>query len=152
MNATNATIDIRRSDERMSTNIGWLRGRHSFSFGGQYDPKNVGHGLLLVNNEDIVAPGTGFDTHPHQDMEIVTWVLDGELERNAVLWGARLGADESVSLPDVAFAHLFVPKGSASLTGQPLLTSDAARLRGAGAVDLTAGPEGAEILLWAMGR
>ncbi len=54
--------------------------KHSFSFGRHYDPANTGHGLLLVNNDDIVSAGSGFDTHPHRDMEIVTWVLSGELE------------------------------------------------------------------------
>src|SRR6185312_3773165 len=48
-------------------------------FGDYYDPANTHHGVLLVNNDDIVAPGGGFDTHPHRDMEIVTWVLDGAL-------------------------------------------------------------------------
>jgi quercetin 2,3-dioxygenase len=73
-------IDIRRADQRFQTRIGWLDSKHSFSFGAHYDPDNVGHGLLIVNNDDTVRPGTGFMTHPHQDMEIVTWVLDGELE------------------------------------------------------------------------
>ncbi|RAY15247.1 pirin family protein [Actinomadura craniellae] len=72
-------IDIRRADERFTTKIGWLDSKHSFSFGRHHDPRNVHHGLLLVNNDDTVAPGTGFDTHPHQDMEIVTWVLRGSL-------------------------------------------------------------------------
>ncbi|MCV6982751.1 pirin family protein, partial [Mycolicibacterium pulveris] len=53
--------------------------RHSFSFADHYDPANTHHGLLLVNNDDIVAPRTGFATHPHRDMEIVTWVLEGAL-------------------------------------------------------------------------
>ena len=61
------------------TNFGWLDSKHSFSFGHHYDPANTHHGLLLVNNDDIVDPGTGFDTHPHRDMEIVTWVLQGSL-------------------------------------------------------------------------
>jgi redox-sensitive bicupin YhaK (pirin superfamily) len=73
------TIDVRRSAERFTTNIDWLASKHSFSFGHHYDPRNVGHGLLLVNNDDVVRPGTGFDTHPHRDMEIVTWVLRGSL-------------------------------------------------------------------------
>ena len=64
---------------RAVTTTPWLTSRHSFSFGDHYDPDNTHHGLLLVNNDDIVAPGTGFDTHPHRDMEIVTWVLQGEL-------------------------------------------------------------------------
>jgi quercetin 2,3-dioxygenase len=73
-------IDIRKAEQRFLTRMGWLDSKHSFSFGAHYDPDNVGHGLLLVNNDDTVRPGTGFMTHPHQDMEIVTWVLDGELE------------------------------------------------------------------------
>jgi redox-sensitive bicupin YhaK (pirin superfamily) len=72
-------IDIRRADDRPKTKISWLESRHSFSFGHHYDPANTHHGLLLVNNEDIVKPGTGFETHPHRDMEIVTWVLRGSL-------------------------------------------------------------------------
>ena len=73
-------IDIRRSDERFHTRAGWLDSKHSFSFGGHYSADNTHHGQLLVLNDDRVAGGTGFDTHPHRDMEIVTWVLDGELE------------------------------------------------------------------------
>jgi redox-sensitive bicupin YhaK (pirin superfamily) len=74
------TVDIRRADDRAKTEmISWLDSKHSFSFGSQYDPNNTHHGLLLVNNDDIVKPGTGFDTHPHRDMEIVTWVLRGSL-------------------------------------------------------------------------
>ena len=238
MTANANTISVQRADDRFVTRLGWLHGRHSFSFGSHYDPRNVGHGLLLVNNEDTVAPGTGFDTHPHRDMEIVTWVLDGELEhkdsegnrgllypglaqrmsagtgiwhseknpskdrsvhfvqmwvhpdterinpgyeqldingelakgglvpiasgvghdaaisirqRDAVLWGARLGADETVRVPDSRAAHLFVPKGLVDLDGRPLLAGDAARLSDAGTPTITAGPEGAEILIWSMG-
>lgn len=72
-------VDIRRAAERPATRISWLDSKHSFSFGQHYDPDNTHHGLLLVNNDDIVAPGTGFETHPHRDMEIVTWVLRGSL-------------------------------------------------------------------------
>ncbi len=74
-----ATAEIRRAADRAVTTTSWLKSRHSFSFGDQYDPDNTHHGLLLVNNDDIVSPRTGFDTHPHRDMEIVTWVLRGEL-------------------------------------------------------------------------
>ncbi len=73
-------IDIRRAIGRFHTQIGWLESWHSFSFGDHYDPENVQHGLLRVLNDDIVSPGMGFGTHPHRDMEIVTWVLSGELE------------------------------------------------------------------------
>ena len=73
-------IDIRRAADRFETRLPWLDSRHSFSFGDHYDSQNTHHGLLLVSNDDIVRAGTGFSTHPHQDMEIVTWVLDGQLE------------------------------------------------------------------------
>ena len=234
----NATkIDVRKAATRPHTRIGWLDSHHSFSFGRHYDPANVGHGLLLVSNDDRVAPGTGFDTHPHRDMEIVTWVLSGELEhkdtlanrgiiypglaqrmtagsgiwhsemnpsgdqpvhfvqmwvppdtesvdpgyqqldinaeldrgglvpiasgqghdaaisirqRGAVLWGGRLQAGEVVEVPDAAHAHVFVPVGAAALEGGgELATGDAARLTGAGNPRLTAGPDGAEVLIWA---
>ena len=74
-----ATVDIRRAADRAVTTTSWLHSRHSFSFGDHYDPHNTHHGMLLVNNDDEVAPAAGFDTHPHRDMEIVTWVLDGAL-------------------------------------------------------------------------
>jgi hypothetical protein len=231
-----APIDIRRSRERFATKIGWLDSQHSFSFGRHHDPSNTGHGLLIVNNDDRVRAGTGFDTHPHRDMEIVTWVLSGELEhrdsernrgiiypglaqrmsagtgiwhsemnpsgdtdvhfvqmwvlpdtesvdpgyqqldistelakgglvpiasgtghdaaisirqRDAVLYGGRLGAGERVTIPDDRHVHVFVPLGSATLDGQALATGDAARLTGAGDLDLVAGPDGAEVLVWA---
>ncbi len=72
-------IDVRHAKDRFHTDIGWLDSWHSFSFGNHYDPDNVGHGLLLVNNDDRVAAGGGFGTHAHRDMEIVTWVLAGAL-------------------------------------------------------------------------
>jgi quercetin 2,3-dioxygenase len=72
-------VDIRPAAKRAHSRISWLDSKHSFSFGQHYDPNNTHHGLLLVNNDDTVAPGTGFDTHPHRDMEIVTWVLQGSL-------------------------------------------------------------------------
>lgn len=74
-----ATTEIRTAASRAVTTTPWLTSRHSFSFGDHYDPDNTHFGLLLVNNDDIVSPATGFDTHPHRDMEIVTWVLRGQL-------------------------------------------------------------------------
>jgi quercetin 2,3-dioxygenase len=232
-----ATIDIRRADERFATRIEWLDSKHSFSFGPHFDPTNTGHGLLLVSNDDIVRAGTGFDTHPHRDMEIVTWVLSGELEhkdsernrgiiypglaqrmsagtgiwhseinasadadvhfvqmwvppdtesidpgyqqldindelakgglvpiasgkghdaaisirqRDAVLWGGRLHAGETVTIPDDRHVHVFVPIGTAELErAGGIGTGDAVRLTDAGALELTAGAEGAEVLIWA---
>ncbi len=75
-------IDVRRAGERFHTTISWLDSWHSFSFSGHYEPANTHHGLLLVNNDDRVAPAAGFGTHGHQNMEIVTWVLSGELEHH----------------------------------------------------------------------
>ena len=73
------TVDIRRAEDRFTSRLGWLDSKHSFSFSHHYNPANTHHGLLMVSNDDTVAPGTGFDTHPHRDMEIVTWVLEGSL-------------------------------------------------------------------------
>ncbi|MCW2585506.1 MAG: Pirin-related protein [Frankiales bacterium] len=70
---------MRRAEDRFATRIDWLDSRHSFSFGHHYAPDNTHHGLLMVNNDDVVTAGSGFETHPHRDMEIVTWVLDGSL-------------------------------------------------------------------------
>jgi len=234
---SSARILVHRADQRPHTQISWLDSRHSFSFGSHWDPNNAGHGLLLVNNDDVVRAGSGFSTHPHQDMEIVTWVLDGELEhkdsegnrgilypglaqrmsagtgiwhsemnpsgdtdvhfvqmwvmpdteridpsyqqldingelargglvpiasgqghdaaisirqRDAVLWGGRLSAAESVRLPDDRHVHVFVARGSATLehTGE-LVTGDAARLFSVGDLSLAAGDDGAEVLVWA---
>jgi redox-sensitive bicupin YhaK (pirin superfamily) len=229
-------IDVRKADTRPHTQISWLDSHHSFSFGHHWDPNNTGHGLLLVNNDDRIAPGTGFSTHPHRDMEIVTWVLSGELEhkdtlanrgiiypglaqrmsagrgihhsemnpsrtaeahfvqmwvvpdtesidpgyeqldinaeldkgglvpiasgqghdaaisirqKGAVLWGGRLAPGEAVKVPDAPNAHVFLPRGTASLEGAgDLAEGDAVRLTAAGSPTLTAGPDGTEVLIW----
>jgi redox-sensitive bicupin YhaK (pirin superfamily) len=73
------SVDIRPAAARAKTKISWLDSKHSFSFGSHYDQGNTHHGVLLVNNDDRVDAGTGFETHPHRDMEIVTWVLEGSL-------------------------------------------------------------------------
>jgi redox-sensitive bicupin YhaK (pirin superfamily) len=232
----NTTIDVRRAGTRPHTKIDWLDSKHSFSFGHHYDPTNTHHGLLLVSNDDRVAAGTGFSTHPHQDMEIITWVLSGRLEhkdsegnkgelfpglaqrmsagtgiwhsemnpsreedvhfvqmwvlpdteritpgyeqldinseldrgglhpiasgqghdaaisirqRDAVLWGGRLKAGETVSVPEGNHVHLFVATGDVGLEGAGALDAgDAVRLQQAGSPTLTAGAGGAELLIW----
>src|SRR5258708_31484589 len=73
-------IIARKSAARGRTKIAWLDSRHTFSFGDYYDPNNMGFRTLRVINEDRVRPGAGFPTHPHRDMEIITYILEGALE------------------------------------------------------------------------
>ena len=232
------STSLQQPNQRFVTNLGWLDSKHSFNFGEHYSPQHNGYGLLLVNNDDRVAPSSGFGTHGHRDMEIVTWVLSGTLEhrdsegnhgvlypglaqrmsagtgirhsemnpdpdtwvhfvqmwvspdtagiapsyqqldvnaqlaggglvpiasgqghenaiaihqRGAVLWGARLAPYEGVTLPDNPRVHAFIALGSATLDDSDMLEQgSAARLTGAGALTMTAGSQGAELLVWAM--
>lgn len=125
-------VEVRRAETRPHTNISWLDSRHSFSFGRHYDPTNVGHGLLLVSNDDRVAGGTGFSTHPHEDMEIVTWVLSGRLEHKdsegnrgelypglaqrmsagTGIWHSEMNASRG---EDVHFIQMWVPPDTESI-------------------------------------
>lgn len=79
MNTEQKTHLIHDRDARGKTQIGWLDSRHTFSFGGFQDPQRMGFRTLRVINDDRVIPGAGFGTHSHQDMEIITYVLSGEL-------------------------------------------------------------------------
>ncbi|MDX2356459.1 pirin family protein [Dietzia sp. PP-33] len=243
---------MHRSASRPHTGGGWLDSRHSFSFARHQDPMNTHFGRLLVSNDDRIAPGSGFDTHGHRDMEIVTWVLSGSLvhqdsrghngiiypglaqrmsagsgilhserndtwrdgsirhdeapgepvhlvqmwvvpdatggdpgyeqleiapgdlenhlvvvagglasyadraairirDRSSALLASRLSPGRSVRLPDAPYVHLYVPLGSVALEGEGVLaTGDAARLTATGGRRVTAGDDGAEILVWEM--
>jgi quercetin 2,3-dioxygenase len=243
------TTTVQRAEDRFATRMDWLDSHHSFSFGRHYDVSNTHFGLLLVNNDDIVTPGAGFETHPHRDMEIVTWVLRGQLvhqdsqghngviypglaqrmsagrgilhsekndawrltggpehdepvrfvqmwvtpdearldpgyeqleiadellsgglvpvasgrpehrdqaairinQKDATLHAARLAPGASATVPTAPFVHVYVPIGSVLLEGSgELRAGDAARITDAEGQRLTAGPEGAEILVWEM--
>ncbi|MFM7061107.1 MAG: pirin family protein [Actinomycetes bacterium] len=220
---------------RFHTRIAWLDSWHSFSFGSHFDPTNTHHGLLLVHNDDVIAPGEGFPTHGHADMEIVTWVLEGALEhhdstgghgiitpglaqrmsagkgvrhseynasrgesvrlvqmwvlpdtagvdpgyeevdvssdladgglvtvaagdgtgavrihqRGARLRVGRLAPGATVTVADAPHAHVFAAIGSLRVEEGPTLTAgDAARCTGAGSLALTAGADGAEVIVW----
>jgi redox-sensitive bicupin YhaK (pirin superfamily) len=118
-------IELRRASDRFRTTLGWLDSWHSFNFGHHYDPNEQGHGLLLVNNDDRVRPGTGFGTHGHRDMEIVTWVLEGSLEhrdttghegvlypglaqRMSAGWGIQHSETNPSAHEDVHFVQMWV--------------------------------------------
>ncbi len=126
-------IDVRPAATRDHTKIDWLDSRHSFNFGPNWNPDNTRHGLLLVSNDDRVRAGSGFSTHPHRDMEILTWVLGGELEhadsernrgviypglaqRMSAGTGIRHSEVNASATEDVHFIQMWVLPDTASIT------------------------------------
>jgi len=234
------SLQILRAERRPVTAVAGVASRHCFSFGEHYDSRNTHFGILIVNNEDVIEAGAGYDEHEHADTEIVTWVMSGTLlhrdsesravevpaghaqhvgagagivhsERNAAdaelhlvqMWlpphakglapayglsdvraaldtnemfvvasgmkkhadgaalvirqehaalhAADINTEQSVVLPDAPFVHLFVTRGSVDLEGASLMfAGDSARIAGGGGQRVTAGPDGAEILVWEM--
>jgi redox-sensitive bicupin YhaK (pirin superfamily) len=153
-NVTNhPSVEVRRRDDRFHTRIGWLDSRHSFSFSDHYDQANTHHGLLLVHNDDVVKAHSGFRTHPHRDMEIVTWVLDGELEHkdsegnSGVLYpglAQRMSAGTGIWHPqgdkDVHFIQMWVPPDTERITpGYEQLDINNELLKDGGLVPIASG-------------
>ncbi|OBA61262.1 quercetin 2,3-dioxygenase [Mycobacterium sp. 1100029.7] len=162
-----AAFEIRHATDRAVTTTPWLESRHSFSFGDHYDPANTHFGLLVVNNDDVVAPDSGFDTHPHRDMEIVTWVLDGELTHqdsagnHGVIYpglAQRMSAGSGIlhsekndsSTRPVHFVQMWVLPDEAGIS--PSYQQDEIGQLGADLVTIASGIPGRQAAIWLHNR
>jgi hypothetical protein len=142
----------------MHTQIDWLDSWHSFSFGEHYDPDNTHHGLLLVSNDDVIAPGRGFGTHGHRDMEIITWVLDGALrhedsigtndvitpglaQRMSAGSGIRHSEVNANATEPVRLVQMWVPPDTQGLAPEYEQTDVSDRLEAGGLFPLASGRE-----------
>ncbi|WP_423679655.1 pirin family protein [Undibacterium sp. WLHG33] len=153
-------LTLRKSQSRGRADHGWLKSQHSFSFGDYYDPDHTGWGNLLVINEDIIAPGTGFGTHGHRDMEIISYVLAGQLahqdsmgnikgippgdvQRMSAGTGVRHSEFNNAKGQTTHFLQIWItPKQKGIAPGYEQKTIPAEKKRGA--LCLVASPDGAQ--------
>jgi redox-sensitive bicupin YhaK (pirin superfamily) len=170
---------IRPAAERGQANLGWLDSRHTFSFADYHDPRYMGFGPLRVINEDRVQPGKGFGTHGHRDMEIISYVLEGELahkdsmgngsvirpgdvprdgrdgsvtiHQDAAIYAAALGAGERVTHATTHERKLWVQvaQGAVRVNGEALVAGDGAAIAYDDKVTIEGTADG-EVLLFDM--
>lgn len=112
-------LSVRRAADRFHTIGDGLDSWHSFAFGAHHDPSNRHHGLLLANNEDRLAPGAGFDPHPHRDTEIVTWVLSGSLTHRDSAGNTAVARPGTVARMSAGSGLIHSERNDATASGQP---------------------------------